>query len=1061
MERNAPNASPDELDELRAAGFHNIVRIGSGRSGTVYRCTQTALDRTVAVKLLNADLGLGRDRFLRDQQILGPLVGHPNIVPILHLAETRSGRPYLVMPYFRRRSLQSRMDGLGEPLTSREVLGIGVKIAGALSGAHGLGILHGVVKPSNVLLDDYFGPALSDFGTATLGRDPRFRLGIFAAPELHTDAIPGTAADVYGLAATIFAALRLDDGRDEITAGEGTANVAPRCSAARAVPADVLPELRSVLHDAMAEDPSRRPSVQELGNTCRQAAADLGPVIDDMAPSRNGKDAGRHSPRGRTRRTTGNLPQDPTPFIGRRRELGEVRDLLAKTRVLTLIGTGGVGKTRLAAAVAADRQRAFPDGVWYVPLDGIEENRLLVTRVADVLGQWPDTLGKERAENLASSLRGKHLLLILDNCEHLVDEVAKLVDAIVRDCPQVRILATSRTPLHTAADVTYQVQPLAMPARETPTSERDIDASDAVRLFVDRARGVLPGFELTAENRASVYELVERLDRLPLAIELAAVRLRSLTVEQITQRVTNHSTMLSWGRRSAPSRQQTMRASLQWSAELCSTGERQLWARLSIFRGSFDLDAVESVCGVDVWGDDILDLLQGLVERSIITREEHHGVVRYSMLEIVRHFGQEMLNDAGDDIASLRARHVSWYLQLIARADAEWDGARQADWLRSLPLEHENIVVALTEATISSDRLNQAAEAVFRLWRYFWWPRGWLAEGMYWIGHCARSLSEPTLRARLLLIGSMCAGTAGDMRSQGSLLREGQAVAELAGDRLALGLAEHVKGWYGRPESAIEHYRNALDIYGPDTTSWRVDALLGITVAAAVSGRVEIAESAHLETLVTLDPAERFQRSYSLVYIGEALRRSGEIGQALVAIRDALRLKDQLGDAFGIAWTIGVLAESAYDLRQYERAAFLLGAASAMWRSMSMDEQMLERQQVNESAIRDRLRAALGEGPFAEWFRRGGQHDVEAVIATALSDEAQPPAPATASGQLTARESQIAELVAHGMTNKQIASNLVIAPRTVDAHVQHVLTKLGFNSRVQIAAWVNGRTSVV
>lgn len=760
----------------------------------------------------------------------------------------------------------------------------------------------------------------------------------------------------------------------------------------------------------------------------------------------------------------GNLPADLTPFIGRRRELGEVRNLLAGTRVLTLIGTGGVGKTRLVLAVAADRQRAFPDGVWYVDLDGIEEEKLLVTHVSDMLGHWHDTLEGDLAESLARSLRDKHLLLVLDNCEHVIEGVAHLVDAVARACPKVRILATSRTPLRAAGDVTYQVPPLWMPQPSAAGSEKDLDSSDAVRFFVDRARGALPEFELTAKNRAGVYELVRRLDRLPLAMELAAVRLRSLTVQQIAERVATHRTMLDWGSRSAPFRQQTLRSSLQWSAELCTEGERRLWAQLSVFRGTFNLDAVEAVCSDDSSPDDILDLLQGLVERSIIAREDHGAVVRYSMLEVIRHFGREMLDKHHDDAVALRARHTSWFLSLVARADAEWNTDRQGYWLRALPLEHKNIVHALSAASDDANRVDVAAEAVCGLWRFYWWACGWLTEGVYWVDRCSRLLTTPVLRAQLLLTGSLLATTAGDDTSAAAWLHEGQAVAEESGDRLSLALVEHVLGnaalYRGQSRTAVEHFRRALSMYDTGSTGHRVDTLLMLTLACAVLGDVEGAGAAHRETLSILVPAERFQRSYSLLYVGEALRRRGSVGQGLVTVRDALRLKAELDDPFGVAWTFEILAEIACDTQQHERAAFLLGAADRMWTSMGIDVPTLERLQIRQGLTRDRVRSATRPTALADHSRRGEQAELEAAIAVALRDGAIPGADAsrTGTGVLTRRESEIAELVALGLTNKQIAAKLVIAQRTADAHVQNILTKLGFNSRAQIAAWVTTRS---
>jgi predicted ATPase/DNA-binding NarL/FixJ family response regulator len=1053
------------VTELSAAGFVEAVEIGRGGFGLVFRCTQVALDRTVAVKVLTADLDVNRERFLREQRAMGRLTGHPHIIGVLEVGETQGGYPYLVMPYCGQGSLEARIRRLGL-LPADAVISIGVKLAGALDTAHRLDILHRDIKPANILLTDYGDPALTDFGIAHITGGFTTAAGTFTgspaftAPELLRGDPPSPASDVYALGATLFAALTGHAAYERLR-GEQLLTQFLRIASEplpdlreRGIPEDVT----TVVEKAMARDPAQRPSATELGDDLRRVQAVRGVPIDEMAlrPAVQRDRSGAHS---RRRRMLGSLPEELTPFVGRRRELREVRGLLVNTRVLTLIGTGGVGKTRLALAVAADRRRAFPDGIWFAALDVIDDAKLLVSHVSDVLGlgHWCDTREGDLAESLVRSLRDKHLLLILDNCEHLIDAAADLVDAIARACPKVRILATSRTPLRAAGDVTYQVPPLWMPQPLAASSEKDLDSSDAVCFFVDRARGALSEFELTPENRASVYELARRLDRLPLAIELAAVRLRSLTVQQIAERMPSHQTMLNWGSRSAPFRHQTMRSSLQWSAELCTEDERRLWARLSIFRGTFDVDAVEAVCSDDTFSDDILDLLQGLAERSIITREDHGAVVRYSMLEVIRHFGRELLDKHHDDAVALRAHHTSWFLGLVMRADAEWNTQRQGYWLHVLPLEHKNIVHALSAAADDEYSADAAAQAVCALWRYYWWACGWETEGLYWVERCARLVTTPVLRARLLLLGSLLAWTTGDGTSGAALLQEGQTLAEESADPLSRGLADHVRGnaalYHGQPSTAIEHFRRALSNYDAASTSHRVDTLLMLTLACAALGDVKGAEAAHLETLLTLAPAERFQRSYSLLWVGEALHCHGSADQALIAVRDALGLKAELDDPFGVAWTFEILAEISCDTGQHQRAAFLLGAAGRMWKSMGIDAPTLQRLQIRESLTRERLRSAIGPAASANHGRRGEKAELHAAIAAALHDGAITGAPRTEPALLTARESEIAKLVAHGLTNKQIAAKLVIAQRTVDTHVQNILTKLGFNSRTQIATW--------
>lgn len=746
-----------------------------------------------------------------------------------------------------------------------------------------------------------------------------------------------------------------------------------------------------------------------------------------------------------------NLPEQFTPFVGRRREVAEVRRLLTVSRVVTLTGPGGVGKTRLALAVAANLQRAFPDGVWFLGLDGIEEQSLLAPHVCDVLAFQPQA----NVGNLAQFLKSKHLLLVLDNCEHLIDAVAQLAEEIARCCPNVRILATSRTPLRAAGDVTFQVQPLSMPTSAPTEDQQAVDASDAVRFFVNRAQVAAPGFELSAENRADVYGLVRRLDRLPLALELAAVRLRSLTVRQIGERIENHRTMLDWGSRSAPVRQQTMRSSLQYSWDLCTAGEQRLWSRLSVFRGTFDLDAVVTVCSDPPPADDILDLVHGLVERSIVVREDHGEFTRYSMLEMIREFGRAQLDTTQGEFALLRARHMTYYFGLISRAAAQWNSDNQVRWLRHLPLEHRNILVALSAALDSPDDVDAAAEAVLGLWRYYWWASGSQSEGVYWAQRYADRATTPATRARVSVLGSQLALVNGDDQAARALLDVGRLLAHEVADPRSCAMVEHVQGnaalYAGQYPRAVDHFHRALTIFDDRSTSDRVDSLLILTLACAGKGDIEAAEAAHRQVLSVLDEGEKFQRSYAFLYFGEALRRGGLVDRAQSAVRESVRLKSTFDDLFGIAWSFEVFAKIARARGQYERAAFLRGAASRLWRVLRIDATTL-------------LRLDIWDGPgeveatrntlLHSETRRGEQASLEAAIAVAMEERPSRATSQSAPDVLTLRESQVADLVAQGMTNKEIAVKLLIARRTVDAHVQNILNKLGFNVRAQVATWV-------
>lgn len=760
-----------------------------------------------------------------------------------------------------------------------------------------------------------------------------------------------------------------------------------------------------------------------------------------------------------TSEPTGRLPAGEAQFIGRRREIAEIQGLLVRSRFVTLIGAGGSGKSRLAQAVARYRSRAFPDGVWYADLTEVTDRSTLLAQLAETFGHPVASIDAGRPARLWEPLRRKHLLLVLDNCDRVAAAAAPLIDDILAHCPAVRILGTSRAPLQVAGNVTYQVPSLYMPSEDS--ADKDIDASDAVRFFVNRARVAVGDFELTADNRSLIHNLIRGLDGLPLALELAATQLSSRTANQIAAEVDQDGSVLRWSDNTAgrADRHRSLYASLAWSAERCTAAERRLWSRLAIFPGTFDVDAADDICAAHVPSDDLLDSLQGLVERSILEREDHGFTARYWMTRTARTFGIDILTH-GPELTTLQARHSRCYLDLVARADSEWNTTEQIRWLRVLPLEYENITAALTFAIADPNSVEASAAAISQLWRYLWWPRGWHAEGLLWVQQCLDLLDTPVARARLLLLGSLLAWTVGEPATAVDMLDEGVRLGHSTEDQLTEAFAHHVRGdaalYEGDLTTAVLQFSRALASYpeGQEVDPRRVDTLLMITLANAATGDIENARSAHLRTLDLIGPDEKFQRSYSMLYLSEAMRSRGMLGQSLALARDALRLKRDQDDPFGMAWAFDVLAEIACDMKQLDKAFRFLAVAGSLWKSMSIDTPTLDRLRIRESSTRHRLRTNRREP-------RHGQRqkvDLSAAIEEALTDR-----PITAHrsdpGILTKRESEIAELVAEGLTNKQVAATLVIAQRTADAHVQNILTKLGFNSRAQIAAWTRPKSA--
>ncbi|MDG3012937.1 hypothetical protein G4X40_22645, partial [Rhodococcus sp. D2-41] len=362
----------------------------------------------------------------------------------------------------------------------------------------------------------------------------------------------------------------------------------------------------------------------------------------------------------------GNLPAELTLFVGRRREASEVRGLLSGSRLVTLTGIGGVGKTRLSVHVAQEVGRAFDDGVWMVELGKVREPELVPEAVASAL-RLRGQAAQSPMELLVDFVGSRNLLLVLDNCEHVIDAAAGLAEVLLKSAPRLRVLATSREPLGIGGETVVAVPPLSVPDPAVSSSVRAMLRCDAVGLFVERARSAVPGFELTEASKGTVATICQRLEGLPLPIELTAARLRAMSVEQILERLTDRYRLLTRGSRGAPSRQQTLRQCVDWSYDLLSVRERELWARLSVFAGGFELEAAEQICGDGHGPGDVLDLVSSLVDKSILIREDIGGAIRYRMLETLREYGRERLRGGGGELGVRRA-HRDWFERLALRA---------------------------------------------------------------------------------------------------------------------------------------------------------------------------------------------------------------------------------------------------------------------------------------------------------------------------------------------------------------------------------------------------------
>ncbi len=775
----------------------------------------------------------------------------------------------------------------------------------------------------------------------------------------------------------------------------------------------------------------------------------------------------------------GNLPSELSSFVGRRRALGEVKRRLTEARLVTLIGVGGVGKTRLVLRVAAEVQRAFPHGVWLVDLTQLREPSLLTQEVHD-----PDmlaylvgaTLGLRQQgagsplDVLVEQLAGWQALLILDNCEQLIPAGAVVADTILRGCPELRIMATSREPLAIAGEALFPVPPLSAPDPRRPVDRAEVSRHDSVALFLARAEAVQPGFDLTEDNHQAVAALCHRLDGLPLAIELAAAQVRVLTPQQVLQRLSNRFALLNRGSRSAPARQQTLRACVDWSFDLCAKPERILWARLSVFTGGFELDAVEGICADEQLPEaDLLDLVAGLVDKSIVVRDDSHGAlvesVRFRMLETIREYGADKLRAARED-ARLHRRHRDWFLRLAARARAEWVSDRQTYWMARLGRAQHNLRAAVEFCLTEPGEAEAALRLAVSLPRSYWRARSLGGEGRRWLD---RALAEATaateLRALALLVDSELAFGQGDAPGGMRLLAEGEQLARRLDATAALAHAGYLRGlsllFTDDVPGALETLARAAALLSRASEQ---DLDLHLTVLtvlgsnAILTGDQQRAVACQQEALAILEPRGG-DLHWSLVLLMGALIawRQGDLRQAAAQVVESLRRKRPFAadDRYGVALCLDTLAWITADRQQHRRAAALLGAADTVWTDVGASIASYRHLVGFHDRCERQIRDALGDEAFAEAFRRGQVPTHDEAIAYALEETRRqsPATPQQAEVSLTRRERQVADLIAQGMSNKDIATTLVISQRTAESHVEHILTKLGFTSRAQVAAW--------
>jgi predicted ATPase len=630
-------------------------------------------------------------------------------------------------------------------------------------------------------------------------------------------------------------------------------------------------------------------------------------------------------------RRLSNLPAEVTSFVGRRQELREVKRLLTTTRLLTLTGSGGVGKTKLALRAAAEMSRGFPDGVWLVLLASISDPLLVTQATFNALGVHDLSSGVSLS-SLTDYLAGKRALLVLDNCEHLLDGCAILAGTLTTSCPDLHVLATSRQALSVAGEVRMVVPPMSLPAEADDLPVQRLLGCDAVWLLTERAAAASPGFTVDAANAGQVLALCRKLDGIPLALELAAVRLASLSLKQLNEGLASELSVLGSGNRGAEARQQTLEATIGWSYGLLDERERLLWARLSVFAGGFEEDAATEVCSdARIPAEQVPSLIAALVEKSILKRQlKAIGPPRYWLLETMRHYGLERLTEAGETPAAQK-RHFDWMCGLAKLAGA-WD-SRQPEMFTRISSERVNLWAALEFCARQPGELPAAAEAAQDLMP-FWVCRGPFGAVRQMLTSLAELAPEDSLpRARLLLVAAVMASSQNDYDGCGALsnesLRIGTDVRDVEVVTWAL-VHDAMARWVGGDlASSARQLESALSLarlmHVEQAELTIANTLCGLSIA---TGDLDHAvEAGERGLAMSKARGELWMRGYLLNFLAQTSWVRGERPRAEALAREAALCKHAIDDRNGVTFALGTLAWIAAESGRHERAATLLGSA--------------------------------------------------------------------------------------------------------------------------------------
>jgi predicted ATPase/serine/threonine protein kinase len=920
----------------RLGPYEILARIGAGGMGDVYQARDTKLGRSVAIKVLPAAFSADSDRldrFEREARAASAL-NHPNIVTIFELGQDGSTH-YIAMELIEGKTLRELL--VAGLLPIRKAIEIAAQVAEGLAKAHEAGIAHRDLKPENLMVSHDGFVKILDFGLAKLalpGEEPseartasasQTRAGVllgtlgYMSPEQASGDRLDFRSDQFSFGLVLYEMVTGKRAFQRSTAAETlVAVLREQAEPIGAQNPDAPAPLCWAIERCLAKEPDKRyVSTRDLARelaTIRDRFSEKAVKPAEIRPA--------------------NLPVQRTDLVGREKEVAAARELLLRqdVRLITVTGPAGIGKTRLAVEVANGLVERFPGGTHFVPLASLSDPGLIASAIVQTLGireAGSQSLLEILKENLQDSLRAP-MLLLLDNFEHLV-QAAPTVAELLAVAPGLKIMVTSRAALHVYGEHEFPVPPLALPdSRATPSVEA-LSQYPAVALFVQRAVAAKPDFELNRENARAVTEICAQLDGLPLAIELAAARVKVLSPSSMRARLTSRLKLLTGGARDMPQRQQTLRAAIDWSYDLLSPAEQKLFRRLSVFVGGCTLEGVEAVC--DTKGDLDLDLLDGMasmVDKSLLQRvEQANGESRFVMLETIREYALEKLGASEEKPLTKRA-HAAYCLVLAEEEATEQSSAGRAEWLERLALEHDNFRAGLEWLTETGDAEwgLRLGTALFR----FWEAREYLAEGRGRLDKLlkiAGAGAQTKARERAVFAAGVLAGEQGDYASSDALLREGLDIARQLRDNqgVAVSLNALAVNAQDLGDVAVAHslFEESLALWRESGDQKAVArSLSNLANVAKLQGDYPRARSLYAECLsIFRGLGDRIGVAWSLDHQGDVARDQGDSAAARILYEQGLKIFRELGDRWGIASTLADLGSLAREQANYPTARSL------------------------------------------------------------------------------------------------------------------------------------------